>query len=246
MERLQKLLARAGVASRRESEKLICAGRVSVNGRVVTELGAGADPAVDAIAVDGAVLSFDEPMHYLALNKPAGYVTSRSDTHDRPTVMSLIPEQLRPFVVPVGRLDLDSEGLLLLTSDGRLTHALTHPSFGVPKTYLATVRGHVTRDGLRALTHGVELEDGPATAADARIERRAGNNCVLRIVLTEGRKREVKRMCEAIGHRVVHLRRIAFGPIEIGSLPLGRHRNLSDDEVNRLYKVTRLRRGRRA
>lgn len=217
-----------------------------MNGRVVTELGAGADPAVDTIAVDGAVLSFDEPLHYLALNKPAGYVTSRSDTHDRPTVMGLIPEQFRPFVVPVGRLDLDSEGLLLLTNDGRLTHALTHPSFGVPKTYIATVRGHVGREGLRTLISGVDLDDGPAAAAEARIERRAGNNCLLRIVLTEGRKREVKRMCEAIGHRVVHLRRIAFGPIKIGSLPVGGHRNLSDDEVNRLYKVTRLRREPRA
>lgn len=217
---------------------------MSVNGRAVTELGAAADPVTDTIAVDGVVVSFCEPLHYLALNKPSGYVTSRSDTHGRPTVMELVPEHLRRFVVPVGRLDLDSRGLLLLTNDGALTHALTHPSFEVPKTYLATVRGHVSRENLRRLINGVELDDGPAIPAEARVEHRAGSSCVLRIVLTEGRKREVKRMCEAIGHRVLHLRRIAFGPISIGSLPEGRHRNLSDDEVNRLYEITRLRRKR--
>ncbi len=215
---------------------------MSVNGRVVTELGAGADPDADIIAVDGAVLCFDEPLHYLAINKPAGYVTSRADTHGRPTVMGLVPDHLRRFVVPVGRLDLDSEGLLLLSNDGALTHALTHPSFEVPKTYLATVRGRVRRDAVRRLIRGVELDDGRAAVADARIERKIGANCVLRLVLTEGRKREVKRLCEAIGHRVTHLERVAFGPIHLGSLPRGRHRNLTNDEINRLYNITGLRR----
>jgi len=211
-----------------------------VNGKVVTELGTKADPHVDTIAVDGTDLSFDEPHHYLALNKPAGYVTTRSDTHDRRTVLELIPQALRRFVVPVGRLDLDSEGLLLLTNDGELTHALTHPSFGVRKAYIATVVGHVGREALHKLATGVDLEDGPARAAEVDVEKAGAKDSILKIVLTEGRKREVKRMCEAVGHRVRHLKRIAFGPVELGSLATGQSRRLTKREVKQLYDVTGL------
>ena len=240
MERLQKLLARAGIASRRESEKLIAAGRVSVNGKIVTAPGTKADPETDTIALDGEVLSLDEPKHYLLLNKPAEVLSTRHDPQGRATVMKLIPQPLRRYVYPVGRLDMDAEGLLLLTNDGELAHALTHPSFEIPKTYLATVRGQVSQDRLQALLDGVELEDGFAAADAAEIVELPSDSTVLSLTLHEGRKREVKRLCEAIGHRVIALKRVSLGPLELGELQPGEYRELAAEEVEELYAATGL------
>jgi len=240
MERLQKLLARAGIASRRESEKLIADGRVSVNGKIVTAPGTKADPETDTIALDGEVLSFDEPKRYLLLNKPANVVSTRHDQQGRATVMELVPQPLRRYVYPVGRLDMDAEGLLLLTNDGELAHALTHPSFEIPKTYLATVRGQVNAEKLQALLDGLELEDGFAAADAAEIVELPGDSTLLRLTLHEGRKREIKRLCEAIGHRVIALKRVSLGPLELGGLQPGEYRELAAEEVARLYTTTGL------
>ncbi len=242
MERLQKLLARAGVASRRQSEKLIAAGHVSVNGKTVTELGTRADPEHDIIAVSGKVISFAEARYYLMLNKPAGVLSTRDDPQGRPIVMELIPERFRSYVYPVGRLDMDAEGLLLLTSDGDLAHALMHPSYEVPKTYLVTVRGPVGTRKLQALLDGIELEDGPAAADAAEVVSRDADSTLLKLTLHEGRKREVKRLCKAIGSRATALRRVALGPLTLGNLQPGEYRELTAEEVEQLHAATRPRR----
>jgi len=186
------------------------------------------------------VLSFDEPKRYLLLNKPANVVSTRHDPQGRATVMELVPQPLRRYVYPVGRLDMDAEGLLLLTNDGELAHALTHPSFEIPKTYLATVRGQVNAEKLQALLDGLELEDGFAAADAAEIVELPGDSTLLRLTLHEGRKREVKRLCEAIGHRVIALKRVSLGPLELGGLQPGEYRELAAEEVARLYTTTGL------
>ena len=242
MERLQKLLARAGVASRRESEKLIAAGHVSVNGKIVTELGTRADPDKDVISVSGKTIAFAEAHYYLMLNKPAGVLSTRDDPQGRPIIMDLIPERFRSYVYPVGRLDMDAEGLLLLTNDGDLAHALTHPSFEVPKIYLVTVKGRFGEKKLQALLDGVELEDGPAAADAAEVVHREADSTVLSLTLHEGRKREVKRLCEAVGKHVLALRRVALGPLTLGSLQPGEYRELTAEEVEQLHAATGLRR----
>jgi pseudouridine synthase len=242
MERLQKLLARAGVASRRQSEKLIAAGHVSVNGRIITELGTQADPEHDIITVSGNVISFAEAHYYLMLNKPAGVLSTRDDPQGRPIIMDLIPERFRSYVYPVGRLDMDAEGLLLLTNDGDLAHALTHPSFEIPKTYLVTVKKGFGEEELRALLDGVELEDGPAAADAAEIIRRDADTTLLSLTLHEGRKREVKRLCKAVGKSVLALQRIALGPLTLDTLKPGQYRHLTAEEVEQLHAATGLRR----
>ena len=230
--RLAKYLAHAGVASRRAAEQLVFAGRVTVGGEVVL------DPARDvgegdAVAVDGHPAKLERRHVVYALNKPAGYVSTAKDPQGRPTVVSLVPSRERLY--PVGRLDADTTGLLLLTNDGELAHRLTHPSFEVPRVYRAQVRSPPVREpALRRLREGVELEDG--RTAPARVRRLAPDR--LEIVLHEGRKRQVRRMCEAVGHHVVRLERVAFGPLRLGDIPLGGHRRLSAAEVERLRKVT--------
>jgi len=226
--RLAKHLAHAGVASRRAAEAIIAAGRVTVDGATVT------DPARDvsggeAIAVDGERLGA-APRHVVyAVNKPAGVVSTAHDTHGRPTVVDLVPVATRLY--PVGRLDADTTGLILLTNDGELANRLTHPRFEVPKTYRAKVRnGPVGEAALRALRDGVELDDG--RTAPARV--RAVRPDVLELTIHEGRKRQVRRMCEAVGHPVVALRRVRFGPLELGDLGAGAHRRLTAAEVERL------------
>ncbi len=186
------------------------------------------------------MLSFDEPKRYLLLNKPANVVSTRHDPQGRATVMELVPQPLRRYVYPVGRLDMDAEGLLLLTNDGELAHALTHPSFEIPKTYLATVRGQVNAEKLQALLDGLELEDGFAAADAAEIVELPGDSTLLRLTLHEGRKREIKRLCEAIGHRVIALKRVSLGPLELGGLQPGEYRELAAEEVARLYTTTGL------
>ena len=229
-ERLQKILARAGIGSRRVVEELIEDGRVVVNGSVA-ELGQRADPDVDAIEVDGALVGVRPDTVWYLLNKPAGVVSTASDPQGRPTVVGLVPEE--PRVFPVGRLDADTEGLLLLTNDGEVTHRLTHPSYGVEKEYLAHVEGTPSRLALRRLREGVELEDGitaPATAAMV-------SPGVVRLVIHEGRNRQVRRMCEAVGHPVVRLVRTRIGPLVDTRLGPGEWRPLLQDEVRALERA---------
>jgi 23S rRNA pseudouridine2605 synthase len=229
-ERLQKILARAGFGSRRASEALIAAGRVRVNGEVAV-LGDRADPETDRIEVDGAVVGIRPGLVHYLINKPAGVVTTASDPQGRPTVVGLVPAE--PRVFPVGRLDADTEGMLLLTNDGELAHRLTHPSFGVDKEYLADVEGRPTRGALRRLREGIELEDGPTAPAKVSL---VGDR-LLRITIHEGRKRQVRRMCEAVGLPVRRLVRVRIGPIADRRLAPGEWRALEPDEVRALERA---------
>jgi 23S rRNA pseudouridine2605 synthase len=236
--RLQKLLAEAGVASRRGAERLIQAGRVSVNGRPVEELGARADPERDRIEVDGQELPRAEPKRYVLLHKPPGYLTTREDPRGRPRVFDLLPE-LEVRLHPVGRLDYDAEGLLLLTNDGALTYRLTHPRHAVARVYHVLVEGRIDPAALAALRRGVLLEDGPARAEEARLLRRAGPEAAwLALTLREGRYREVKRMCRAVGLTVRRLVRVAFGPLRLGRLAPGAWRDLDRRELAALGERT--------
>jgi len=238
MERVQKLLARAGVASRRESEKLIVEGRVTVDG-VVAELGSKADPARETVCLDGRPLRFAPTHTYLVLHKPPGYVTTRRDPQGRPTVMDLIPPDLRRRLYPVGRLDFDAAGLLLLTDDGELANALTHPSHETRKTYHVLVAGNVGPKALSQLRHGLELADGRTAPAHARVLRESQDSTWLELGIREGRKRQVKRMCAAVGHPVRQLLRVAMGQIELGRLASGRWRALRAEEVERLRRSSK-------
>ena len=232
--RLQKFLAHAGVASRRAAERLIAEGRVTVNGETVT------DPARDvgdrdALTVDGRAVGGAEERVVYALNKPAGVVSTAKDTHGRPTVVGLVPGEARRLY-PVGRLDADVTGLLLLTNDGDLANLLTHPSHEVPRTYVATIAKPPIRErALRALREGVDLDDGRTAPARAR---RLGHDKV-ELTIHEGRKRQVKRMLKEVGHPVVALERVAFGRLRLGDLKRGAHRRLTGAEVERLRKAAR-------
>ncbi len=231
--RLQKLLARVGVGSRRVVEEMIEDGRVVVNGRLAT-LGDRADPAVDEIEVDGALVGTRPDTVWYLLNKPTGVVSTASDPQGRPTVVDLVPDV--PRVFPVGRLDADTEGLLLLTNDGDVTHRITHPSYGVEKEYLAHVEGVPSRGALRALREGVELDDGPTAPATVSMPSPG----LVRLVIHEGRNRQVRRMCEAVGHPVIRLVRTRIGPLVDTSLEPGRWRPLERTEVRALERaVTR-------
>jgi pseudouridine synthase len=236
-ERLQKVLAHAGVASRRAAEQLIQAGRVSVNGEVVTELGRRVT-ARDRVEVDGRPLEPSQRLVYVALNKPVGHVSTARDPEGRPTVLDLVrrPERL----YPIGRLDWDSEGLLLLTNDGALTHRLTHPRYGVEKEYHALVAGYPDGAALRALAEGVRLEDGLTAPADVRRLRQDRLGVWLAIAIHEGRNRQVRRMLEAVGHPAKRLVRVRVGPVELGGLPPGRWRELLPAEVAALRRAARL------
>jgi 23S rRNA pseudouridine2605 synthase len=232
-ERLQKVLARAGVGSRRTNEMLIAEGRVTVNGEVAV-LGRRVDPEHDRVALDGVPVVVDATIVHWLLNKPAGYVTSAHDTHGRPTVLDLVPGE--PRVFPVGRLDLDTEGLLLLTNDGELTQLLTHPRHGVEKEYFVEVEGRPSRSELRALRTGVALEDGPTRPARVNVvQESAAGTTALTIVVKEGRKRMVRRMCAAVGHPVVRLARTRIGTLRDPRLAPGTWRELAADEVRALY-----------
>jgi 23S rRNA pseudouridine2605 synthase len=233
-ERLQKALSAAGIASRRRSEELIVAGRVRVNGAVAV-LGDRIDPTTDVVEVDSERVTLDTTLRYVLLNKPQGFVSTTSDPEGRPTVTELI--NLPDRLYPVGRLDRDTEGLLLLTNDGDLVHRLLHPSFGVERTYLALVPGPVRREVLARLRDGVELDDGPARPRRVRIAEQHAGKAVLEVVMTEGRKREVRRMLAAVGLPVERLARVAFGGVELGNLRQGKWRFLTDPEVNRLRRA---------
>lgn len=230
-ERLQKYLARAGVASRRAAELIIRQGRVSVNGARVTSLGTKVGPG-DVVAVDGRPVTLRKELVYLAINKPRGYVTTAADPWGRPTVMHLVSVPQR--VYPVGRLDVESEGLLLLTNDGQLAYHLTHPRYGVEKEYHVLVEGRPSDEALRRLRQGVDLEGRKtAPAKVARLPLGDGGTW-LSIVIHEGRKRQVRRMLEAVGHRVLRLVRVSFGPVRLGDLAPGESRRLAPEEVDSL------------
>lgn len=240
--RLQKVLASAGIASRRKSEELISQGRVTVNGKPA-QLGMKVDPRLDQVRVDGDRVATDQQKLYFALNKPEGVITTANDPRGRPTVLDLLGVGER--VVPVGRLDLGTQGLILLTNDGELVHRLTHPSFEVEKVYVAEVAGVVARNTLQSLTKdGVRIEEGkPAKAIKARsldVRRGGVGRSVIELTLHEGRKHVVRRMLEAVGHPVKRLTRTAVGPISLGRLKPGDYRALSPSEVSSLYRAVGL------
>jgi 23S rRNA pseudouridine2605 synthase len=235
--RLNKVLSAAGLGSRRAVEQLVVAGRVSVDGRTVTDLGRRVDPERDRVEVDGSRIVVDQRRRYWLLNKPAGVVTTAADPEGRPTVVELVPDQ--PRVFPVGRLDRETEGLLLLTNDGDLAYRLTHARFGVEKRYLAEVE-RLPAGALTRLREGVELDDGPARAERARVVAGSGRRQMLEVVLVEGRNREVRRMLDAVGAPVRRLVRTAIGPIRLRGVAPGAYRALRPEEVRSLYRAVGL------
>lgn len=239
--RLQKFLARAGVASRRGSEDLMTAGRVSVNGRVVTELGSKVDPKVDIVCVDGREVHLEDDSVYLMLHKPKGYLTTMDDPQGRPCVAQLVPRDRYPGLYPVGRLDKDTTGLLLFTTDGDMGQHLLHPKHHVDKTYQAHVDGVPSTGELQALRDGIMLDDGLTAPARVRVvaERPDGTSDI-ELVIHEGRKRQVKRMCSAVHHPVLDLHRSSFGPLVLEDVEEGAWRLLRDDEVASLRKTAGL------
>lgn len=239
-ERLQKVMAAAGVASRRVSEDLIVAGRVTVNGSVVTELGRRVDTTTDRVAVDGTAVQLDTSRRYVMLNKPVGVVSSMRDEQGRPDLSRFVaeyPERL----FNVGRLDAETSGLLILTNDGELAHVLAHPSFGVTKTYVARVRGLVTPQTIARLTRGVELEDGPIAADRAKLMQSSerGGDSLVEVTLHSGRNRIVRRMLAEVGHPVIELVRRQFGPLHLGTLRVGAMRDLTRAELGKLLTISR-------
>ena len=230
--RLQKILASSGVASRRKAEELIAAGRVTVNGRVA-RLGDSAVPGKDTIALDGKPLGKSEKKIYLALHKPRGFVTTLHDERGRKCVAQLV-EDVGERVYPVGRLDKDSEGLLLLTNDGEFANRVAHPTRHVAKTYRVTVRPSVTEDQLNQMSTGIVIEGRRTAPAKVRVLQQELGRVVLEIVLYEGRNREIRKMCEAPGLEVARLKRIAVGPVRLGMLPQGKYRELTKEELRAL------------
>ncbi|WP_036344819.1 pseudouridine synthase [Mycolicibacterium aromaticivorans] len=240
--RLQKILSQAGVASRRVAERMIVDGRVEVDGRIVTELGTRVDPANADIRVDGSRIVVDDSMMYLAINKPVGMHSTMSDERGRPCVGDLVEHRVRgnKNLFHVGRLDADTEGLLLLTNDGELAHRLMHPSFEVPKTYLATVTGSVPRGLGKTLRAGIELDDGPAKVDDFAVVDAVPGKTLLRVTLHEGRKRIVRRLLAAAGYPVEALVRVSIGEVTLGEQRPGSIRVLTRKEVGDLYRAVGL------
>lgn len=231
--RIQKIIARSGVVSRRAAEKIILEGRVTVNGVRIQEMGAQADPEVDEIRVDSRLISASHDMFYLLLNKPRGYVTTLDDPQQRPIVSDLlrdIPER----VYPVGRLDYDSEGLLIMTNDGDFAQILQHPRYKTPKTYMVKVEGHLSVREMRGLTEGIRLTDGIFKALDAALDRKNPKSCWIVLTIVEGRNRIIRRAFDAIGHPVVRLIRVALADIGLGDLKPGKYRHLTKKEISRL------------
>lgn len=241
-QRVQKILAAAGIGSRRACDDLVAQGRVTIDGE--TAIPGARAQAASVITVDGQRVHSDPSLVYYLLNKPVGYVTTASDPEGRPTVMDLVPPN--PRVYPVGRLDQHTEGMLLLTNDGDLAHRLTHPSFAVEKVYVAELRGKLRGHQLKALTDGVELEDGPARAVSARELTVHADRSLVELVLVEGRKREVRRMLEAVGTPVQRLARVRIGPVPLGEIGTGKLRPLTSAEVGALQAAVGLTAGTRA
>lgn len=234
--RLQKYIAMCGVASRRKAEKLIDEGRVSVNGSTVTEQGVKIEIGADKVSVDGKPIKSKNKNYYIMLNKPVGYVSTANDQFDRPTVVDLVKKDLADVrIFPVGRLDYETEGLLLLTNDGDFTYKVTHPKFHMEKTYIATVKGGMTISGMNKLRNGVYIDDNFKTSpAKAEILDAYDGHTFVKITIHEGKNRQVRKMFEAIGNTVVGLQRTSIGTVELGNLPLGRWRHLTSHEINYL------------
>jgi len=239
-QRLQKVMAAAGIASRRASEELIAQGRVTVNGEVAT-LGRKVDPAADDIRVDGERVNADPALAYVVLNKPQGVITTADDPEGRPTVVDMVRLSVRLF--PVGRLDQDTEGLVLLTNDGELAHKLMHPSYQVPRTYVALVPAPVKNEQLGQLRDGVTLDDGVARVKEVMTLEEARGRALVQLVMTEGRKREVRRMLAAVGLPVERLARVAYAGVELGELRQGKWRHLTQNEVGLLHAAVEGRSG---
>lgn len=236
-QRLQKVLAHAGIASRRAVEEMIEAGRIKVNGRRA-RLGQRVDPDKDQVEVDGSRVPLQSDLVHLLLNKPEGVVSTADDPEGRPTVLDLIDREERLW--PVGRLDIESEGALLLTNDGELTHRVSHPRYEVPKTYLVEVRGPVGHRAIRSLLTGIELEDGVAVARKANLVEQVKGSTLVEVVLTEGRNRELRRMFAALDLPVLRLVRTAIGPLQLGRLKSGSYRKLGPAELAAIYRAAGL------
>lgn len=239
--RLQKMIAQAGIASRRKAEQLISAGRVQVNGHIITTLGTQVDPSRDVVTVGGKRLSNHLPAaSYFLLNKPRGYLTTCNDELNRPTVLDLLKRQ-PGRLFPVGRLDVNSEGVLLLTNDGTLAHRFMHPSYHIPRTYLVKIQGVATDHEMERLRRGIFLEDGKTLPAQVEMVRKGDKTCWLRITLYEGRHRQIHRMLQRCGgYTVKKLQRTAMGPLTIAGLPVGAYRTLEPFEIKRLRQFCRL------
>ena len=236
--RLQKVIAASGLSSRRVAEDLIREGQVTVNGEIVRALGTCINPAIDHVKINGRHLDPAEPEAFVLLNKPPGFVTTMKDPFGRKTIADLL-ERIKVRVFPVGRLDYDAEGLLLLTNNGEVAQACLHPRYHVPKTYLIKVSGVFNDDQIKILRQGIELDDGITSPADVRKSGKAKSNSWLEITIHEGKKHQIKRMVEACGHRVMRIKRIGFGPLQLRNLPLGSCRYATDTEANALRGILR-------
>lgn len=231
--RLQKFLAHAGVASRRAAENIIKQGRVSINGAIITEMGTTVSSS-DIIAVDGKVIGSSEEKIYIMLNKPVGCVSSVKDQFGRPTVLDLVKD-LNYRLYPVGRLDYDTSGLILLTNDGSFTYQLTHPKHEIDKVYEALIYGIPTVEEIRSFENGLQIDGYVTSPARLLIKEKIGDNALVHITIHEGKNRQVRKMCEAIGHKVLTLKRISIGPVALGDLDEGKWRNLSEHELNSIF-----------
>lgn len=234
--RLQKYIAMCGKASRRAAEQMIADGRVKVNGKRISEMGVKVEIGADTVSVDGEEISAVKKKYYIMLNKPAGYLSTVSDDFDRPTVIDLLSEEIKTRIFPVGRLDFETEGLLLMTNDGDFAYRVTHPKFELGKTYIATVGSGLTIAGINKLRRGVRLEEFKTSPAEVELLDSDANGAVVKITIHEGKNRQVRRMFEAIGCRVINLRRVSIGKVEIGNLPEGRWRYLTSHEINYLTR----------
>ena len=232
--RLQKYIAMCGAASRRAAEQLISDGKIKVNGAVVTEMGTKVEAGADIVELDGERLKMSDKRYYIMLNKPVGYVTTVKDQFDRPTVIDLIKEDINARVFPAGRLDYETEGLLLLSNDGDFTYRVTHPKFHTDKTYEALVKGGISISSLRRLRRGVDIGGFVTSPAEVEIINAEAGKTLLKIVIHEGKNRQVRRMLEAVGCRLENLKRVKIGKVELGNLPLGRWRYLTSHEINYL------------
>lgn len=236
--RLQKYIAMCGTASRRNAEVMIQNGRVSVNGKRIKEMGVKVEIGADKVAVDGREIKIPHKKYYIMLNKPVGYVSAVTDQFERPTVVDLVKNDIHTRIFPVGRLDYNTEGLLLLTNDGDFSYRVTHPKFHVPKTYIALLKGGITVSGLKKLRRGVKLDDGfVVSPANVEIISAENGHVAVEVTIHEGHNRQVRRMFEAVGSEVKELQRIKIGKIELGNLPLGRWRHLTSHEVSYLMNV---------
>lgn len=232
-ERLQKILAKAGIASRRGAEQMIREGRVQINGQIVTELGRKADLSIDLITCNGKPIGAEQKM-YVLLNKPAGYVTTLSDPQGRPIVSELVAQI--PFrLFPVGRLDLETEGALLLTNDGDLSNAVLHPRFEVNKTYEALVAGSPSLENLHRLEQGIEVDGIMTRPAGIKVLQRRKTSTLVEVIIHEGKKRQVRKMFQAVNHRVIHLKRTAYGDLRLGNLPIGKYRILTQNDLKKIF-----------